>query len=287
MPRLQVIDAHVHFWDPALLHYPWLATRPELNRPRLPADYEPFIAGTTDAVVFVEANCAPDESLAEVALADRLAARHPRTIATVAFVDLLDEEGRDARLERLAESKRVVGIRQNLQGRPASLCRDETFVRGVQDAGGLGLTFDLCVTADQLPAVAELVRRCPGTQFVLDHCGKPAIRDDAFAPWASDLARVAAGSNVSCKLSGLFTEARPDQRTCEALRPYAAHALASFGPTRLMYGSDWPVVSAAGGIEAWRAFTDRFTADWTADDRRGFYGDNAIRFYNIPVHADS
>jgi L-fuconolactonase len=287
MQHLQVIDAHVHFWDPALLHYPWLATLPELNRPRLPSSYEPFAIGTTDAVVFVEANCAPDESRAEVAFVDRLAAHESRIAATVAFVDLLDAEGRDARLESLADSKRVLGIRQNLQGRPASLCRDETFVRGVQDAGGLGLTFDLCVTPDQLSEVAALVRHCPGTQFVLDHCGKPAIRDDAFEPWASALARVASSANVYCKLSGLFTEARPDQRHYDALRPYAAHALATFGPARLMYGSDWPVVSAAGGVEAWRAFTDRFTADWTPEDRRRFYGENAVRFYSIPVHAES
>jgi L-fuconolactonase len=286
MDRPHVIDAHLHFWDPRELHYPWLGAVPELNRAYLPGDYEPFSAGTVDAAVFVEANCAPEDSLSEVALVARLATSEPRIAATVAFVDLLGE-GREAMLDTLAQSGRVVGIRQNIQGRPASVCRDETFVRGVQEAGGLGLTFDLCATADQLKEVAALARRCPGTQFVLDHCGKPAIRADAFAPWATDVARLASHSNVYCKLSGLFTEARADQRHHHALLPYAAHALACFGPHRLMYGSDWPVVAAAGGVDAWRAFTDRFTADWTAADRHGFYADNAIRFYRIPVHAES
>lgn len=286
MDRPLVIDAHVHFWDPGRLRYAWLDETPALRRPFLPSDYEPLANGSVAAIVFVEANAEPAESAAEVAFVDRLAAAEPRIAAAVAFVDLLDGSRRDAALERLATSPRVVGVRYHIQGQPASICRDEAFVRGVQEIGGAGLTFDLCATADQLPDVAKLIQRCPGTQFVLDHCGKPAIRDDAFASWASDVARIAAHGNVCCKLSGLFTEARPEQRHFEPIRPYAEHVLASFGVGRLMYGSDWPVVSVAGGVAAWRAFTDRFTATWSAADRRKFYSDNAIRFYRLPIHAE-
>lgn len=281
-----VIDAHVHFWDPGRLRYAWLDETPALRRPFLPGDYEPLADGSVDAVVFVEANADPAESAAEVAFVDRLAAADPRIAATVAYLDVRDESRRDAALERLSASPRVVGVRHNIQGQPASICRDEAFVRGVQEVGGAGLTFDLCATADQLSEVADLVRRCPGTQFVLDHCGKPAIRDDAFASWAVDVARVASHGNVSCKLSGLFTEARPEQRHFEPIRPYAEHVLASFGVGRLMYGSDWPVVSAAGGVSAWRAFTDWFTATWSGADRKKFYAENAIRFYGIEIHAE-
>jgi L-fuconolactonase len=286
MERPLVIDAHVHFWDPALLSYPWLDAVPALAGPHLPADYAPLADGSVDGVVFVEANCAAGESIAEVAFVDRLAAQEPRILATVAYVDLLDETGRVVALAELASSGRVVGVRQNIQDRPASICRDGAFVRGIQELGGLGLTFDLCARASQLAEVAELVRRCPGTQFVLDHCGKPAIRDEAFAPWAADLARVAAHAHVCCKLSGLLAEARPEQRTEDVLRPWVEHVLAAFGVGRLMYGSDWPVVDAAGGVAAWRALTDRFVASWSAGDRRRFYADNALRFYGIPAHAE-
>jgi L-fuconolactonase len=286
MERPIVIDAHVHFWDPAKLHYPWLDAVPALKRPFLPAQYEPFADDTVDAVVFVEANAAPTESAREVAFVDELAAREPRIAATVAFVDLLDEDEREATLEHLAQSGRAVGVRQNIQGQPMGFCLNEAFVRGVQEVGGQGLTFDLCVTATQLAEVTELVRRAPGTQFVLDHCGKPAIRDDAFEPWATDLARLAKHhGNVFCKLSGLFTEARPEQRTYEALLPYLDHVLACFGPSRLMYGSDWPVVALAGGAAAWHDLTRRFTAGWSDVDRQRFYADNAIRFYGLPIHA--
>jgi predicted TIM-barrel fold metal-dependent hydrolase len=236
--------------------------------------------------VFVEANCAPVESAREIAFVEELAVREPRIAATVAFVDLLDERGREEALERVARSGRAVGVRHNIQGQPAGFCLREEFVRGVQEVGGQGLTFDLCITANQLTEVTELVRRAPGTQFVLDHCGKPAIRDDAFEPWAADLTRFARQhGNVFCKVSGLFTEARPEQWTYDALHPYLDHVLHCFGPSRLMYGSDWPVVTLAGGAAAWNDLIGRFTAGWSDADRQRFYADNAIRFYGLPIHA--
>jgi L-fuconolactonase len=285
MERPIVIDAHVHLWDPARLRYSWLDAAPALKRPFLPPQYEPFANDSVDAVVVIEANCAPGESAREIAFVDELAAREPRIAATVAFVDLLDEQGREAALEHVAQSGRAVGVRHNIQGQPAGFCLREEFVRGVQEVGGQGLTFDLCITANQLTEVTELARRAPGTQFVLDHCGKPAIRDDAFDPWAVDLTRLGRHGNVFCKLSGLLTEARPDQRTYDALHPYLDHALRCFGPSRLMYGSDWPVVTLADGAAAWHDLTRRFTADWSDADRQRFYADNAIRFYGLPIHA--
>ena len=287
MDQLPVIDSHVHFWNPEALSYPWLDAAPALQRAFLPADYTPLTSGAVSGVVVVEADCAPADSMKEAEFFESLAAAEPRIIGAVVHVDLFDEGHRAAALDRLAGMDRVVGVRQNIQGHPSAICHDPAFVRGVQEVGRFGLTFDLCATADQLTDVATLVARCPGTRFVLDHCGKPAIRDDRFAPWAADLARIAARGDVYCKLSGLLTEAQPDQRTDEALRPWAEEVLAAFGPSRLMYGSDWPVVTLAGSAERWRAFTDRFTATWGAAYRRRFYADNAIHFYGLRVHAES
>lgn len=280
-----VVDAHVHFWDPSLLRYPWLQSTPALQRSFLPGDYSPLVNRTVDAAVFVEANCAPGQSASEVEFVESLAAHDPRIVGTVAFVDLLDERSRGEMLEHLSPFSRVAGIRHNIQGMPRGRCLDRRFVRGVQAAGRGGFTFDVCVTADQLHDVAELVEQCPDTQFVLDHCGKPAIREDAFDAWALDLEGLATFGNVSCKLSGLLTEARDDQRNFESLLPYAEHARACFGSTRLMYGSDWPVVTLAGDVDVWRSFTDRFTAGWSLLERQRFYADNAIRLYGLEVHA--
>lgn len=281
-----VVDAHVHFWDPQALDYPWLHDEPSLARSYAPADYTPLADGTVDSVVFVEANCAPMQSEMEVERIDRLAADDPRIVGIVAFADLSRSDNGLATLARLAKYERVVGVRQNIQGHPAGFCVQPAFVRGVQRVGDMGRTFDLCVTADQLPDAIDLVRQCPQTRFVLDHCGKPAVRDNTFASWANDIARLAECENVWCKLSGLLTQADPAQRSADVLAQYADHVLHHFGHARLMYGSDWPVVTLGGGVDVWRAVVDHFTSSWSDADRQSFYADNAVRFYGLRLHAD-
>ena len=280
-----MIDAHVHFWDPTALHYPWLSGMNALERAFLPKDFDSLTDGSLDGVVFVEANCLASENVAECEFVDALAEKDSRIMGSVAFVDLCDAQTRCRALGVLAKRERVVGVRHNIQGHPKGFALQPEFVRGVQEVAKNLLTFDLCVTADQLPEITELVRRCPDTAFVLDHCGKPVIRNDAFEPWATDLARLAEHQNVACKLSGLLTEARADQRTEESLFRYARHAMLCFGATRLMYGSDWPVVTIAGGEPAWRALVDAFTSDWTAAGRQAFFFDNAARLYGLELQA--
>ena len=149
--------------------------------------------------------------------------------------------------------------------------------------GARGLPFDLCITGDQVGDIVELVERCPDTRFVLDHCGKPAIRDDRFARWEASLAMLASHERVVCKISGLLTEARPDQRNAASLRPYVEEARACFGAERLIYGSDWPVSRLGGGVEHWRAIVDELSAEWPEQERRAMLGENAARFYDLEV----
>jgi L-fuconolactonase len=283
LPRL--LDAHVHFWNPERLSYPWLSDAPSLRRPFLPEQFGALADRAVDALLFVEANCGPSDSEAELDFVDGLAAREPRIIGSVAFVDMTERDTRRQRLERLARRERVVGVRHNVQGHAAGYCLTSSFVAGVCEVGALGLTFDLCITADQLEDAIALVSRCRDVRFVLDHCGKPSIRSDAFAPWAAGIGRLSAFGNVACKLSGLFTEARPDQRNANALRPYVEHVRACFGPTRLLYGSDWPVVNLAAGEAVWRATIHELTEEWPAVDRQLFYSDNAMRHYAVHRHA--
>jgi L-fuconolactonase len=280
---MKVVDAHVHFWNPASLHYPWLDNVPALKASFLPRDYPDDV----HAMVFVEANCAPGESANEVAFVERLATEDSRIMGTVAYVDLLDDRGRGAWLDHLSTLPRVVGVRHNIQGTPSGTCLDPRFVRGVSEVGARGLVFDLCATADQLADVAALVERSAATQLVLDHCGKPAIRNDAFDAWARDIERMARLDNVVCKLSGLLTEARPDQRNATSLAPYAGHVIECFGPTRLLYGSDWPVSTLGGGAVAWRSIVDDLTSAWATTERESLFAENAIRVYRLPRNAYS
>jgi L-fuconolactonase len=132
-----------------------------------------------------------------------------------------------------------------------------------------------------LGEVTELARRCEDTRLVLDHCGKPAIRAGLLDPWRAHIAELARFQNVWCKLSGLLTEADPAAWQENDLRPFAEHVVDCFGTERLIFGSDWPVVTMAGSYAAWLGFVRRFTAGWSAAERRRFYHDNAVRFYRL------
>ena len=287
MDRLRVIDAHVHFWDSSVLRYPWLASEPALASPFLPSDFGPLASGDVDALIFVEANPAPEQAAKEVAWVDGLAEADHRIAGIVAYVDLLDEPRRDGTLAQLSRTPRVVGVRHNIQHQPAGFALQPTFVRGVRDVGESGRPFDLCITVDQLDEVIELVERSPDVTFVLDHCGKPAIRDDGYDAWAHGLERLASHERVSCKISGLLTEAREEQRSTDSLARWIERARECFGASRLLYGSDWPVCTLAGGADRWRAIVDAVTAGWTDAERRALFADNASRIYgvSIPVHG--
>lgn len=280
-----VIDSHLHFWDPAALSYPWLEELPALRRGFGPAELAPAAAGVPlQGAVFVECNCAPEQSLAEVEAVERLAAGEPGILGIVAFADLTAPEALGPRLDRLQAHPLVRGIRHNIQGTAPGFCLRPEFVEGVREAGRRGLTFDLCATHDQLADVVELCRLCPETRLVLDHCGKPAIRQRLLDPWRARIRELAALPHLWCKLSGLLTEADHRGWAEEELVPYAEHVADAFGTERLMYGGDWPVLTLAGTYREWYQFTRRFTGEWGAAERAAFYAGNALRCYDLQVN---
>jgi L-fuconolactonase len=275
-----IVDAHVHFWDPTLLEYPWLSGQPVLDRAFRPPDFDAAVArAQVESIVVVEANAAIADTRGEARWFDRLAQIDSRLGGIVAYV-AVDSTDRDHTLDELAEIARVKGVRHNIQGEPAGFCLRFNFINGVRTVGRRGFSFDLCATHDQLGEIIELVTRCPDTHFVLDHCGKPAIRDAVVEPWKTHIRMLAKRENVSCKLSGLLTEAAP-QYSDQDLMPYAEHVVECFGADRLMYGSDWPVLTLAGDYARWLAFTQTLTSSWSTDEQRAFYSGNATRFYAL------
>jgi L-fuconolactonase len=207
-----IVDAHIHFWDPDVLEYPWL---PEELR----------FAHTAHAgrCVVVEADARGDE----LSWLESLA---PEAIVAHAPLE------RACDLAALAERPLVRGVRRLLQGTDLF----EAVRDNVRALAAYGLPFDACITQDQLPKLIALVQACDETQFVLDHLGKPRALD----PWRAQLSELAAHENVVCKLSGLTTEVRDPV-------PYLEHALEVFGPDRCLFGSDWPVASLTTTYEHW------------------------------------
>lgn len=278
-----IVDTHVHFWDPRALRYPWLEQIPVLARPFLPDDYLTATSGLAiEKLVVVECDCDRAACARELEYFERLAENERRIAGIVAFVDLTRGNDVERAVATAARSPKVKGIRHNIQGEAPGFCLQPSFVAGVRSVGEHGLVFDVCVTHDQLGDVTELVSLCPDTRFVLDHCAKPAIRDLSREPWGLDLARLAERENVvACKISGLLTEADHRRWRAGDVLPYAMHAADCFGTARVMYGSDWPVLTLAGEYLDWLDLTQRLTSAWSDVDRNAFYRDNALRVYGL------
>ena len=245
-----ILDSHVHFWDTGRFDYPWLTADPLLGKVFLPADLDAATAAV-DGLLVIQAECRPDQSAAEVAWLTGLA-RHGAPIqGVVAYAPLERGRGCTPHLAALAEQALVVGVRRLVQDEPAGFAVRGDFVDGVRLLAQHGLVMDLCARDHQLPEVTRLVEGCPEVSFVLDHLGKPGVAARVRHPWAQNLSRLAARPNVSCKLSGLTSEAGSDTGTPEQLRPYLHHAVDSFGPERCMFGSDWPVASTSISYQGW------------------------------------
>jgi L-fuconolactonase len=293
MPDLSVVDepivdAHVHLWllrEPSAIPRPWLDTLPALNRSYSLADYRGQTAALPiTGMVYVETDVPPPDALREAQWAVSLAQSEPRLQGVVAAAPLDDGPRVRPHLEALsALGPLVKGVRRNLQAeRDPQFCLRGDFLAGVRLLAAFGFSFDICIRHDQLPAVTALVRECPDIAFVLDHLGKPPIREGRLDPWREQMAALAALPNVACKMSGLVTEADWAQWQPEELAPYIAHALSIFGPRRVLFGGDWPVLTLASSYRRWAETLAALTAGLSADERRLLWGENARRWYRLP-----
>jgi L-fuconolactonase len=273
------IDAHHHVWQLARGDYGWLT--PELaaiHRDFVLADLAPLLesAGIT-ATVLVQA--APTIAETEFLLTTA-ASSNGRVRGVVGWADFAAPDAVDT-LSRLAQDPLLKSIRPMLQDLPDPdwVLRAEVD-RALSALPELGLRFDALVKPSQLPALRRMLERHADLAVVVDHGGKPPIAAGDWQPWADLTEAIARHPRVYCKLSGFATEARPDW-TAETLRPWVDHLLQCFGPARLMWGSDWPVVNLAGGYARWLAASDLLLGTLAADDRVAILGGNALRFYGM------
>lgn len=277
------IDAHHHLWD--------LAARPQdwLEGPDMAAIHRDFTladlsaetaAGRIDRTVLVQVLPDLDETVEFLALADDSGL----VAGVVGWADLTAGPVEEilAGLHAVPGGDKLVGIRHLVQGEPDPAWLNRPDVRrGLRAVAEADLVYDLLTLPHQLPAAVATVRALPQLTFVLDHLSKPPIAAGELHPWAALVRELAALPNVSCKLSGMVTEAGP-RWTVAGLRPYAEVVLDAFGPARVMFGSDWPVCLLAASYADVTSAARELTAALTREEQALVFGGTAARVYGLP-----
>ena len=273
-----IVDAHQHLWDPALAEYAWMTDEVAPIRRRFGAeDLEPLLrAHGVGGTVVVQARASLDETRWLLDLADAI----PFIRGVVGWVDLTDSNV--AHVLDDFRGRRLVGIRHQVHDEPDArwLLRADV-QRGIAAVGAAGLAYDLLVRERELPAALQTARAHPGVRFVVDHLAKPPLRSGSTEAWARRLPALAELPNVSCKLSGLVTEADWSSWRTAELVPYLRHALAWFGPERSLFGSDWPVCQLAADYGQVLELFDAAIFGLDERERAAVLGGTAVRVYEL------
>ena len=278
------LDAHQHFWSIARPDYGWLTPAlARLYRDMLPADLAPLLrrSGIEKTIVVQAA-----ESEAETEFLLDLAMQNDFIAGVVGWTDLAARDA-PARIERMARDRRLVGLRPMLQDLPDDewLLRDSV-APAIDAMAHAGLRLDALIRPRHLPMFLRFAERHPDLPIVIDHAAKPEIRNGAIDAWSDDIRRIARETRALCKLSGLVTEAAVDW-SLETLAPYVDVLLDAFGPRRLMWGSDWPVMLEGYPADAlepyadWCNTTARLIERVSRDDRGRIFGATAADFYGV------
>ena len=177
----------------------------------------------------------------------------------------------------------VVGFRRVLHVVPDEVSQSPNFRANLKKIGAAGMTFDLCFSARQLGLAEELARTCDNQTLVLDHCGVPDIAGGAFDEWARGIDRLAALPHVCVKFSGITAYCAPGTATLDTLRPWVSHIVDRFGPSRMLWGSDWPVVNLGAGLPGWIDLSRALIADLSGEEQVAIMSGNAKRVYGVSV----
>ncbi|HZZ60098.1 MAG TPA: amidohydrolase family protein [Roseiarcus sp.] len=280
-----IIDSHQHFWAAGRGDYHWMDPQkvPILCHDYLPADLAPLLrrAGV-DGTILVQAAQTATETDFLLELAES-------TEFVAGVVGWLDMEAEDFEPQLAARRKhpKFRGVRPMLQDLDddAWILRP-TVLRNLAVLAEQRFPFEFLTYPRHLPHVLTALEKTPGLHAVVDHLSKPPIAAGTMEPWRELMARVAEHENVSCKLSGMITEADHDAWTPAHLEPYIDHAFACFGADRLMFGSDWPVCLLAGGYgEVVNAVRTVLGPRLDVDETNRIFGDNAARFYALGERA--
>jgi len=281
-----MIDSHHHFWQLHRGWHRWLTPQlAAIYRDFMPDDLAPLLQahGITGTVLVQAADCAEETEWMQ-----RVDAEFVRGIVGWVDFDAADASARVAQLAASTVGGKIVGVRPMIQdiADPGWMLRPALapVFRAVAEAQ---LVFDALVKLPHLHNLYRLLERHPELKVVIDHGGKPCIRagtngTGGLHEWAQRMRQLAGHPQAACKFSGLLTEAKPGA-TAADLQPYADVLLDAFGDSRLLWGSDWPVVCLAGGYDHWVQVSRRLLSALPAIAQQKIWKENAERVYGLPL----
>lgn len=295
-PDALIIDTHQHLWDRTRLSPPWLENAPAVLRNTYGSqEYAQATRGLHIKAIYMEVDVAPKDHEREADEIVEVCRAHKTATIAATIGGRPAASGFENYLKKYAGNGVVKGLRQVLHGdsTPAGFCLKREFVRGVQMVGKHDLNFELTMRAKELRDAAKLIRLCPDTRFVLDHCGNgdPKAFNPKLAPelerscgadeWKRGLDEIAALPGVMCKISGIVASLPPGSWRAEDLAPIVNHCLDAFGPDRVFFGGDWPVCLLGSPLRGWVDALKQIVSSRTAVDQRKLWSENATKFYRL------
>src|SRR5262245_1418674 len=282
--QMPIIDTHQHLWDLTRFRLPWIKKDSPLSRSYLMSDYLEAAAGLNVVkTVYMEVDVDPAQQPAEAEYVVGLCQRADNPMVAAVVSGRPASEPFAKYVTAYRDSAVIKGVRQVLHGEatPAGYCLDPKFVKGVQLLGDLGMSFDLCLPPGEIADGVKLIDACPGTFFILDHCGNGDVKAKDRTQWQRDMAEMAKRKNVVGKVSGIVAGAA-EGWTPDDLAPVINHTLEVFGPDRVMFAGDWPVCTLRATLRQWVEALKTVVKDRKAEEQRKLFHDNAVRVYSPP-----
>jgi L-fuconolactonase len=279
-----LIDTHQHLWDLSKFRLPWQQQGSVLARSYGTEDYARATQGLRVVkAVYMEVDLDPSQQQAEADFVVELCQRGDTpTVAGVISGRPASEHFRKYTTP-FRDHRYIKGLRQVLHNKdiPAGYCLDRRFIQGIQLLGELGLRYDICIRPGELFDAVRLIDACPGTSFILDHCGNADVQAKDRTQWKRDMEAIGKRQNVVGKVSGILASAKPGHWRADDLAPVINHTLTVFGPDRVMFGGDWPVCLQAATYRQWVEALDSIVKDRPEVEQRKLFHDNALRFYKL------
>ncbi len=276
MPK---IDAHQHFWKFDAVRDSWITDEMAIiQKDFLPNDLQPVLQENSfDGSVVVQSDQTEEENIFQLDNAEK----NEFIKGVVGWVDL-QADNVEERVAFYSGFKKIKGFRHVLQGEAnRALMLQPKFLNGISKLAKCNFTYDILIFHDQLQYIPQFVSSFPNQKFVIDHIAKPLIKEGKTDEWKKEIQAVAKYENVWCKISGLVTEANWKSWKPEIFTPYLDVVAEAFGTKRIMFGSDWPVcLVAASYRQVLNIVTDYFS-DFSLDEQKAFFGENATNFYNL------